>query len=237
MNPATTKEVVELARASDVEGLVICPPFPFLEAVGKTTKRAALGAQDVFWENPKGGGPYTGEVSAAELKNLGVKYVIVGHSERRANLGETDEMVANKVRAALDAGLAPILCVGESKKAREGSERHAVLKRQLEVGLSKMRTCQDKFLVAYEPLWAISTSKEHIPDTPVDTVQTINFLEKVFAAFCPDAKPVFIYGGSVNPGNAEGFLREKKIQGALVGGASLRADEIKKIVETARKYS
>ena len=145
-------------------------------------------------------------------------------------------MVAKKVRAALEAGLVPILCVGDSKKAKDTGQREAVLKHQLETGLSKLRTCNDNVLIAYEPLWAISTSKEHTPDDPKYTVATIHFLEKVFAAFCPDAKPVFIYGGSVNPGNADGFLKEKEIQGVLVGGASLKPEEIKKIVEIGNRF-
>src|SRR3989344_7660855 len=116
MNPATLEEALFLGMASDSKNVVVAPPFPFIEEVGKELKKAELGAQDLFWESE---GAFTGEVSAKELKNIGVKYVIVGHSERRHKLGETDEVVAKKLKAALDEGLTPVLCVGETKKEKD----------------------------------------------------------------------------------------------------------------------
>src|SRR3989344_4632314 len=190
MNPATTKEAIRLAQESDVEGLVICPPFLFLEEVSKIIKKAKLGAQDCFWEEK---GAYTGEISPKELKSLGVKYVIIGHSERRQNLGETDEIVAKKIIAAVNNNLTPILCVGETKEERASGKTEEVVKRELKIGLS---------LLANQP-------------------HTLN--------------PKIIYGGSVNSKNEKSFLKHKEIDGALVGGASLKSKEIKKIVEIGKK--
>ena len=145
MNPESLAEAVELAKASDIEGLMICPPFPFLEEVAKVLKKAKLGAQDLFWENPSAssgqvpsagsgqGGAYTGEVSANELKSVGVEYVIVGHSERRQNFGETDEMVAKKIAAALAAGLKPVLCVGETQTERDAGKTKEVVWKELKI--------------------------------------------------------------------------------------------------------
>ncbi|MBI3114564.1 MAG: triosephosphate isomerase, partial [Candidatus Harrisonbacteria bacterium] len=135
MNPTMLEEAVALARATDIEGLVIAPPFPFLEAVGKELKHALLGAQDLFWENPPTGGAFTGEVSADELKALGARYVIVGHSERRKNLGETDEMIAKKMKAASDSGLIPVLCVGESREEHDAGRAKEIVNRELRLGL------------------------------------------------------------------------------------------------------
>ena len=190
MNPDSTGRATKLAEESDIEGLVICPPFPFLKVAGKVIKKAELGAQDLFWEEE---GPYTGEVSGAQLKDLGVEYVIIGHSERR-KLGETDEMAAKKIVAAVKTGLTPILCVGESKKERASGKTKEVLEKEVRIDLS---------LVA--------------------SGYTLN--------------PIIIYGGSVNSKNAKDFLKRKEIEGALVGGASLDAEEIKKIVEISKKYA
>ena len=120
MNPATLKEAIGLAKASDYNGVIIMPPFLFIEEIGKVLKRANLGAQDLSWEEK---GAFTGEVSAEELKNLGVEYVIVGHSERRKKLNETDVMINKKVLAALKAGLKVILCIGEDLKIRQRGEK------------------------------------------------------------------------------------------------------------------
>src|SRR3989344_8370843 len=133
MNPTSLKEAEKLAQESDVEGLVICPPFLFLEEVSKIIKKAKLGAQDCFWEEK---GAYTGEISPKELKSLGVEYVIIGHSERRQNLGETDEIVAKKIKAAVEEGLTPILCVGETRAERDAGKTKEVVERELKVGLS-----------------------------------------------------------------------------------------------------
>lgn len=224
MNPVSAVEAVELVKATDVVGLIISPPFPFLEVIGKTIKNAALGAQDLFWANSTGA--YTGEVSAEELKSMGVKYVIVGHSERRRNLGETDEMVAKKLKAALDAGLMPILCVGESAEERASGKTEEVISRELRIGLSLLSD-DYKLIVAYEPIWAIGTGT---PDTPQNMLNMVKYIGGIAGNL-----PV-IYGGSVTSKNADDFLKHPEIGGVLVGGASLKPEEITKIVEIGNKY-
>jgi triosephosphate isomerase len=224
MNPESLAEAQKLAKASDLEGLIICPPFPFIPAVAKIIKKAELGAQDVFWEER---GAYTGEVAGVQLKDLGVKYVIVGHSERRKNLGETDEMIAKKIAAGVKAGLTPILCVGETKAEREANKTQAVVKQQLKIGLSLIENLPIKnFIIAYEPVWAIGTGT---PDTPASTLSVIQLIKSV-TVHLPFGTRV-IYGGSVNAGNVKDFLQHQQIEGALVGGASLKSAEIKAIVK------
>lgn len=232
-NPQTEEEAVALAKASDAAGWVICPPFVFIAAIAGKLKKAVLGAQDVFWTS----GPFTGEISPAQLKAFGVQYVIIGHSERRENLGETDEMIGKKMVATLEAGFIPVLCVGESKSTRDAGQAQAVVKRQLEMALAHLQNCDQKLLIAYEPIWAISTSKERTPDNPKDTVSMIGFMQKTAGALCPKMQPQFLYGGSVNSENAASFLSEPKINGALIGGASLKLEEVKKITKIVSSAS
>jgi len=238
MNPATEAEAVALAEQSDFDNVVLCPPFPFLEAVRAVVKKAKLGAQDFFWKNPIG--PYTGEVSAAELKGLGVEYAIIGHSERRLNLGETDEMVARKMATAVKEGLIPILCVGETAEQKEGGDRDQVLKQEVAVGLSQTLVAinPERYLIyiAYEPIWAISTSESAQPDNPEDTVSAVNFIKQVLTEIKSGFNIKFLYGGSVNWRNADGYLEKPEIEGLLVGGASLVPEEIKKISGYAKEY-
>lgn len=238
MNPRSRREAQELARASDTEGLVICPPFVFLDDVSMALSRSKLGAQDAFWEED---GPYTGEVSVEELKDLGVEYVIVGHSERRNNLGETDEMIAKKMLAVLRAGITPILCVGETRMEREDGKTKEVIGRELEIDLSEIFNFQfsilNSLVIAYEPIWAIGTGT---PDTPENMLDMVKFIKSrlsgIFKVISHKLRVQIIYGGSVNGKNAELFLKHPEIDGALVGGASLEPDEIKKIVEIGKKH-
>lgn len=228
MNPGSLKEAKKLAKESDVGGLVVCPPFPFLEEVGGELKKAELGAQDLFWEEK---GAYTGEVSALQLKDAGVKYVIIGHSERRQNLGETDEMIAKKMEMAVATGLRPILCVGETKNEHAAGKANAVVIQQLKKDLSLIRNWQleiRNLIVAYEPIWAIGTGT---PDDPGNTVKMVELIREIAG---PETQ--VLYGGSVTAANAENFLKHKEIAGALVGGASLKSEEIKKIVKIANRY-
>lgn len=220
MNPMSSDEAVALAKASDEENLIIAPPFPFLAAVAAVLKQAKLGAQDLFWENQ---GAYTGEISGSQLAQIGVQYVIVGHSERRGHLGETDEMVTKKFLAALKNNLTPILCVGETKAEREAGETREILNQQLKfmARIPKDTVC----IVAYEPVWAIGTG---MADKPADTIEIIAMIRKNLE----NIKNLrIIYGGSVTSANAESFFKHKEIEGALVGGASLKPEEIKKIVK------
>lgn len=229
MNPASLKDAIQLTKDSDMKGLIICPPFPYLDAVTRTIQQSDLGAQDLFWEDL---GAYTGEVSAQELKDLCVKYVIIGHSERRQNLGETDEMVAKKVAAALKNDLTPILCVGETRAERDSGKTKEVVKRELEIGLSKLINFPTSQLInlviAYEPIWAIGTGT---PDTPENMLDMVKFIKEVLGVRNKMWDVKIIYGGSVMSRNANNFLKHKEIDGALVGGASLKGEEIKKIVK------
>lgn len=234
MNPNSPEAAEKLARETDISGLIIAPPFPFLEIVGRNLKNAELGAQDLFWENQ--GGAYTGEVSVEELKSLGVKYVIIGHSERRRNLGETDEMVAKKMKTALKASLTPILCVGESADERALGKTEEVVEKELKIGLSLIGNRKSEIgnlIVAYEPIWAIGTGH---PDTPQNMLNMVKYINKTIEKISPElAEGIhIIYGGSVTSKNAEDFLKHKEISGVLVGGASLKSEEITKIVEIGK---
>lgn len=220
MNPRTEQAARKLARESDFKGVVVAPPFPFLEPVEKVLKNALLGAQDVFFENPFPGGAYTGEVSASMLKKIGVSYVIVGHSERR-NLGETDAVIAKKVKAVLAENLKVILCVGERRQIRSRGMAEVLhfidsqLKRSL-AGVSSRRN----IVVAYEPVWAIGSGKN---DRPEDTAVVANFIRKKL-------KVPVLYGGSANSKNISEFFKNGGVDGALVGGASLNGGEFKELV-------
>ncbi len=234
MNPATLEEAISLAKASDQENIVIAPPFVFIEEVAKVLKKARLGAQDVFWENPPaGGGAFTGEVSAQELKNLCVEYVIVGHSERRHKLGETDEIVAKKLKAATDTGLVPILCIGETEEEKNAGKREAVLERQLKTALSDLQLTTNNLqpFVAYEPVWAIGTGNPETPESALATIKFIKELLKNFRISDFGFRVSVLYGGSVNSQNLQDYIKYKEVDGALVGGASLQEEEIKKIIK------
>ena len=232
MNPATEREAISLAKASDKEGAVLCPPFVYLSAVKKTIKKAKLGAQDSFYEER---GAYTGEVSAEMLQNLGVKYAILGHSERRAQ-GESNEIVGLKIKAAVSAGLIPILCVGE-KERDESHEYLKIIRSQLD---SLSKAAFGKILIAYEPIWAIGKNATR-EATPEEFREMSVFIKKIlFDKFSAQAieKTRIIYGGSVHPENCAAFLAEGAADGFLVGRDSLdpkKFGEIIKICEASGK--
>jgi triosephosphate isomerase len=227
MNPASLKEALVLAKISDQKNIVVAPPFVFIEEVQKKLKKAKLGAQDLFWE---AGGAFTGEISSQELKKMGVKYVIVGHSERRHKLGETDEVIAKKIKAAVDGGLTPVLCVGETFTEKHTGQKEAVLKRQLKIGLSLISKPYplNSIIIAYEPVWAIGTGN---PETPESALETIQYIKKILNAKPYTLNPKVLYGGSVNSKNLLNYLKYKEVDGALVGGASLKKEEIKKMIQ------
>ena len=235
MNPETVEEAVSLAKASDYENTVIVPPFLFIEEVGKVLKKAKLGAQDVAWADK---GAFTGEVSAQELKNLCVEYVIIGHSERRHKLGETDEVIAKKMKSAVDAGLTPILCVGETEKESgimNQESRMNYIKNQLEQGLKYIHNSsfliRNSLIVAYEPVWAIGTGNSESPES---ALKTIKFIKDFLRPTPYGLRAKVLYGGSVDSKNLNDYLSVggrsssggKYIDGALVGGASLKVPEI-----------
>lgn len=213
--------------------IVICPPYPYLGQVGsylkhmsdqlsKSLPEVKLGAQDVYFEEE---GPYTGEVSPRMLVDFNCNYVIIGHSERRQLFGETDALIARKFRAAYDASLIPILCVGETEEEHKKGLTQKVIQRQLESVLkAAMASCFQKAVLAYEPVWAIGSGN---CASPKQAAEVHAFLRTILEAESKEiAKSVrILYGGSVKPNNAESFFAESEIDGALVGGASLKAKE------------
>jgi len=234
----TVSEAVELVRVlrestADVEKveMVVCPPFVSLMAVKDALagSKIGLGAQNVFWEEK---GAFTGEIAAGMLKDL-VTYVIIGHSERRQYFGETDATVNKRVNAALKAGLTPIVCVGETLAQREAGETAAVVSHQVLNGLAGLTAEQAKSIVlAYEPVWAIGTGRASTGDDANAVVaQNIRVpLSKLFGEAVAQGIRVQ-YGGSVTAANAAEFMSRPEIDGALVGGASLKAADFTGIIE------
>jgi triosephosphate isomerase len=237
----TPSEAVVLAEAvvrklSAPDGIeaVVCPPFTALETVGKVVagSRVGLGAQDVHWEKE---GAYTGEVSAEMLRDLGCRYVIVGHSERRQYFGETDERVNKKTLAALAGGLTPIVCVGETFSEREAGHAKEIVAAQVKGALSGLPPKEVQALaLAYEPVWAIGTGKTATPSQAEEMHAHIRMtIAGLFGADVATEVRI-LYGGSVKPENAQELLQRSDIDGALVGGASLQADSFASIVKAAK---
>ncbi len=220
------------SRLSDADtsvGLLLCPPFTALAEVAEVIAetKILLGAQNMYWEEK---GAYTGEVSPLMLKDAGCTYVIIGHSERRQYFGETDETVNKKVRAALEAGLKSIVCVGETERQREADETESIIVKQLKEGLADLRMNEmADVVIAYEPVWAIGTGKNATPKQAQEVHELIRrLISDMFAK--PAAESLLIlYGGSVKPDNAAELMAQPDINGALVGGASLDADSFEKI--------
>jgi triosephosphate isomerase len=232
---AANKALIEAVLAGLGEGdvsCVVCPPFVYLQDVQRLLRgeSVVLGAQDVCAEAP---GAHTGEVAAAMLADVGCEYVLVGHSERRAIYGESDTLVARKFAAAQAAGLTPVLCVGEQLGEREGGQTHAVVGRQLDAvsGLCGIAALA-RSIIAYEPVWAIGTGRTATPEQAQDVHA---FIRGRIAA--QDAKIGaelrILYGGSVKAGNAREIFAMPDVDGGLIGGASLKADEFVAIVAAA----
>jgi triosephosphate isomerase len=223
------------ARTAEMAGVdvVVCPTFTCLTAVVAATAGTpiAVGAQNVHWEES---GAFTGEISAAMLKEIPVEYVIVGHSERRQYFGETDETVAKRVKAALAKTITPIVCIGETLEQRDAGETNDVVKRQTAVALNGLSAEQAaKLVLAYEPVWAIGTGRTA---TPEQAQEVHAFLRTQLAAMFGDdvAETVrILYGGSMKPKNAAELLDQADIDGGLIGGASLVADDFLGIVTSA----
>jgi triosephosphate isomerase (TIM) len=212
--------------------LVVCPPYPSLAAAVERCRRSPVrvAAQNMHHEPH---GAFTGEVSAPMLLELGVNGVVLGHSERRAMFGETDEALERKVPAALDAGLLPILCIGETEAHRDAEETEAVLRGQVERDLAGVDSEQlDRVVIAYEPIWAIGTGRTATPD---QAQEAIAFVRSLLADREPAAadRIRIVYGGSVKPGNAAELFARDGIDGGLVGGASLEPEEFHEICACA----
>jgi triosephosphate isomerase len=217
--------------------VMVAPPFTNLYAASELLLHSNihLGAQNLYWE-PKGA--FTGEISPVMLKDVGCEYVIIGHSERRQYFKETDDDVRRKVRAALQFNLLPIICVGETLDQREQGNALSVVEKQIRNGLEGFDVTQaSQFAIAYEPVWAIGTGKAATPRDAVEIHQRIrSTLGELFGPYVAETIRIQ-YGGSVTGDNIEVFIREKEIDGALVGGASLKADSFLKIIEAAEASS
>jgi triosephosphate isomerase (TIM) len=230
---ALASEIVQGLGAEDRVTVAVCPPFPYLSQVFKALQgsKVNLGAQNMY---PEKEGAFTGEVSPAILLDLGCRYVILGHSERRHKLGESDAFVHDKVRFALSCGLQVILCVGETLEEREANQTEAVLDRQLTSGLAGLPTeAAPALILAYEPVWAIGTGRNA---TPEQAQEAHAFIRQRISRLAGEelARTVPIqYGGSVKPENARSLLTQPDVDGALVGGASLKAGQFLEIVRTA----
>jgi triosephosphate isomerase (TIM) len=230
MNPQTWAEAQEILESVDSHlrennledlDLVICPPFVFIEDISKIlNSQISLGAQDIAAEDAAS---QTGEISGEMLSRLSVRYVIIGHSERRWKLGESDEVVNRKLKMVLQSGMTPIVCLGE--KVRDENFKD-FLREQIEktfTGLSSEEI--SKCLIAYEPVWAISTNPDARPDTPESALESIVYIKEVLKV---DVK--VLYGGSVNSKNAKDFLSQSEIAGVLVGSASVNKEEFNRIL-------
>jgi triosephosphate isomerase len=220
-------------KDSDRVEVVICPPFTALRSIQtllEADKLAyALGAQNVHWE---GKGAFTGEVSPPMLAALKCRYVIVGHSERRQHFGETDQTVAKKVRGVFAAGMAPILCVGESLEERDAGRTESKVVGQVKAALAGVDAAQvSGAVIAYEPIWAIGTGRNASPSDAGEVIGLIRrTLGSMFSAGSAEGVRIQ-YGGSVKPGNIREFMAHPEIDGALVGGASLDPEEFALIVK------
>lgn len=235
MNPLTLREAVKLAAdvAKNLKTkhtkVVICPPLVYVEKLSRIAKKLAIGGQDIFWEDK---GPYTGEVSGEMLHSLGGRFVILGHSERRA-LGETGIEINKKIKKALSSSLTPIVCVGE-KEREHTHEYFNVVKNQIEECLAGIqKNLFPKIMIAYEPVWAISTTKDRKDATPKDSEEMAIFIRKTLSDLSTPqtaSKVMILYGGSVNEKDAGDFVRHGGVDGLLAGRASLDAKKFLEIV-------
>ncbi len=233
MHPLSEKEAIKIARASDATNAIIFPPELFLKSIKKVLKKSSLGAQDVFWEN--GVGAYTGGTSISMLVSAGAKYVLIGHSERRAIFKESNDIVMNKFVASYRGGMKVIFCIGEPWNIRrEGlSAINAFMLGQLSSVFKKISRSEfdpSKIIVAYEPIWAIGKGKTAFPEDAEFAAQVVKkwFVKRY------GSSPRVLYGGSVDSKNSRYFLEQPSIDGVLVGGASVIADEIKQIIKLSR---
>ncbi len=213
--------------------VAVCPPFVYLQAVTKTLSASsiAVGAQDIYFEPD---GAFTGEISSSMLKDTGCTYCLCGHSERRHVIGETDDLINKKVAAAISGGLLPILCVGELLAERQASKTNEVITRQLKQGLAGMSAEKlSAVTIAYEPVWAIGTG---VTASPEQAQEAHDFIRKLVGRMYDGraaAEIRILYGGSVKPGNAAELMGCEDIDGLLVGGASLKADDFLAIIQAA----
>jgi triosephosphate isomerase len=230
---ALAEAIVKGLRSEDRVSVAVFPPFPYLTLVGGVLRGSpiALGAQNMYGEKE---GAFTGEVSPAMLLDVGCHYVILGHSERRHKLGETDPLINQKVRMAVTMGLQAILCVGETLEERDHNQTETVLERQVRHGLAQVQKDDTRKLVlAYEPVWAIGTGRNATPD---QAEQACAFIRRTLADVFgenPAQEIPIQYGGSVKPENARSLMSQPDVDGALVGGACLIAEQFLAIIRAA----
>lgn len=223
------KDLAPLVKDNNKVDIVVCPTFTALAAVAEAAENTNIhvGAQNVHWEKS---GAFTGEISTDMLKEIGVEYVVIGHSERREYFGETDEGVNKRSRAALAAGLIPIICCGETLEIREAGTTNAFVEKQIKAALDQM-SAEDvsKLVIAYEPIWAIGTGKTATFEQAEEVCSVIR--ETVAAKFGKTAADEvrIQYGGSVKPATIDGLMQKPNVDGALVGGASLKAPDFARI--------
>ncbi len=235
----TSVELVKRIASGSAEAssqnvtVAVCPPFVYLQSVAKalSSSNIAVGAQDMYFE-PEGA--FTGEISASMLKDVGCSYCLCGHSERRHVIGESDELINKKVAAAVSGGLLPILCVGELLEEREASQTNDVVTRHVKEGLAGLSAEKlEAVTIAYEPVWAIGTG---LTATPEQAQEVHDFIRKLLGQMYDEktAEEIrILYGGSVKPNNAADLMSQKDIDGVLVGGASLKADDFLAIIQAA----
>ena len=213
--------------------IAVCPPFVYLQGVAAavSSSNVAVGAQDIYFEEK---GAFTGEISASMLKDIGCTYALCGHSERRHVIGETDELVNKKLIAAIGGGLLPILCVGELQSERENSQTEAVVARHVKEGLAGLNAEKMAAVtVAYEPVWAIGTGLTATPDQAQEVHVFIrNLLSDLYDSGVAELTRI-LYGGSAKPGNAAELMSQSDIDGLLVGGASLKAEDFLAIIQAS----
>ncbi len=231
MNLSSKDEAINLCKyyqQKDQElpnvDFIAAPDFLWLEDI--VGLGVSVSSQDCFFEDA---GPFTGEISPMILKNIGVKYCIVGHSERR-NLGDTDEIVNKKIKAVIKNGIIPILCVGETLEQKQSGQKDEALRGQIMTALEDVVDDSISLIVAYEPVWAIGTG---LAEDSEEAAKTMEYIFKLVTQIIPSAEIKMIYGGSVDILNIESFMSKSIIQGALVGGASLKKEEFAKILEIA----
>jgi triosephosphate isomerase (TIM) len=223
--PAETKAFFETFRPlvanAEQREIVICPPFTNLDAAVAAAKGSniSIGAQNIAWAKE---GAFTGEISGAMINATGATHAIIGHSERRQYFGETDETVLNRTKAALAAGLTPIVCVGERLEQRESGQTEALLTEQFKNGIAPLEDADfAKIVIAYEPVWAIGTGKTATPEIAADAHRIIRGLALARYGMEAAAKVRILYGGSVKPDNVKSLMAKVEIDGVLVGGAAL----------------
>ena len=226
-------EIINGMGNDDKCDVIVCPPFTSLHEIHSLIKntRIKLGAQNMYFEDS---GAYTGEVSADMLKSVGCEYVIIGHSERRTIFNETDEVVNKKIHKAIECGLKVIFCIGESLTQREEGITNKIVKEQVVKGLNNISPENlQNLILAYEPIWAIGTGKTATPQQAQDVHSFIrNVIREIYSEESAE-KIIIQYGGSVKPDNASSLLSQADIDGALVGGACLKADSFLSIIASA----